>query len=55
MEYDFDSPIDPRRARWKWARWPGRIPMWVADCDYKIAPLIVEAVQRTCCARRFGL
>ena len=55
--YDFDEIIDRRRSNsMKWAQ--ARIlltpeqfeadplPMWVADMDFRVAPPIVEAVQR---------
>ncbi|MCR5003965.1 MAG: pyridoxal phosphate-dependent aminotransferase [Bacteroidales bacterium] len=49
MKYDFES-LTPRRGtncvKWDLAPSDDIIPMWVADMDFKVAPFIVEALQR---------
>ncbi|MCU0869310.1 MAG: PatB family C-S lyase [Burkholderiales bacterium] len=46
--FDFDTVVD-RAGMWsyKWDRYAGRdvIPMWVADMDFRTAPVIVEALR----------
>jgi cysteine-S-conjugate beta-lyase len=46
MNYDFDSRIDRTSSGcMKWNTWPGAIPMWVADMDFRSPPAIVEALR----------
>jgi cystathionine beta-lyase len=46
MKYDFDSRIDRTSSGClKWNTWPGAIPMWVADMDFRSPPPIVEALR----------
>ena len=45
--YNFDEIIDRRGTESvKWDLYPGTLPMWVADMDFRIAPEIQEALQR---------
>jgi cysteine-S-conjugate beta-lyase len=48
LPFDFDTPIDrgPTSSS-KWNRYAGRdvIPLWVADMDFRCAPVIVEALR----------
>ena len=45
--YNFDQIIDRRGTESvKWDEFPGKLPMWVADMDFKAAPEILEALQR---------
>ena len=45
--YIFDEIIDRRNTESvKWDLYPGTLPMWVADMDFRIAPEIREALQK---------
>ena len=46
MKYKFDEII-PRSGTGsvKWDEFPGTLPMWVADMDFRVAPEITEALQ----------
>ena len=45
--YNFDQIVDRRNTESvKWDEFPGKLPMWVADMDFKAAPEILEALQR---------
>ncbi len=45
--YNFDEIVDRRNTESvKWDEFPGKLPMWVADMDFKAAPEILEALQR---------
>ena len=45
--YNFDEIIDRRNSESvKWDLYPGTLPMWVADMDFRIAPEIQEALQK---------
>lgn len=47
MKYDFDTPINRRNTdSIKWDCKENELPMWVADMDFKTAPLIIEALQK---------
>ena len=49
MKYDFDMINDRRgtcSCKWDDAADPEVLPMWVADMDFKTAPVIVEALQK---------
>ncbi|WP_025732375.1 MalY/PatB family protein [Carnimonas nigrificans] len=47
MEFDFTSRWDRRlHPSKKWTRYPRDVlPLWVADTDFAVAPVIVEALQ----------
>ena len=46
-KYDFDNCPDRRNSESvKWDLYPGTLPMWVADMDFRIAPEIQEALQK---------
>ena len=47
MKYDFDAPVE-RGGTYssKWKTSGGELPMWVADMDFKVAPEILEALQK---------
>ena len=45
--YDFDVCPDRRGTESvKWDEFPGMLPMWVADMDFRVAPEIQEALQK---------
>ena len=45
--YDFDVCPDRRGTESvKWDEFPGTLPMWVADMDFRVAPEIQEALQK---------
>ena len=45
--FDFDETIDRRGTESvKWDEFPGTLPMWVADMDFRTAPCVREALQR---------
>jgi len=49
MDFDFDKPIDRHRTgSVKWDKYAGRdvIPMWVADMDFRSAPVIVQSLRQ---------
>ena len=47
MKYNFDQCPDRRGTESvKWDLYPGTLPMWVADMDFRIAPEIQEALQK---------
>lgn len=52
MKFDFDSPVDRRRSgSYKWdspdsASRRDFLPMWVADMDFRTAPVIIDALRR---------
>lgn len=47
MKYDFESLIDRKNTNsLKWDLFGDEYPMWVADMDFKAAPLIYESVNR---------
>ena len=46
-KYNFDEVIDRNNTlSVKWDTYPGMLPMWVADMDFRIAPEIQEALQQ---------
>ena len=56
-KYVFDSPVSRRGTGcYKWDEVPDQelIPMWVADMDFRTAPVIVEALQRRVAHGVFG-
>ena len=45
--FDFDTLFDRRNTESvKWDEFPGMLPLWVADMDFKTAPCVLEALQR---------
>ena len=47
--FDFDTPVDRHgTSSSKWEKYAGRevIPLWVADMDFRCAPVIVEALRK---------
>ena len=45
--FDFDTLFDRRNTESvKWDEFPGTLPLWVADMDFKTAPCVLEALQR---------
>lgn len=51
MTFDFDTPVQRRgSSSYKWDSRPelpdDMLPLWVADMDFKVAPPILEALQR---------
>lgn len=47
-EFDFDAPVERRgTGSYKWdTTAEGVLPMWVADMDFRTAPVIIEALRR---------
>lgn len=48
-KYNFDEIVDRRGSRsYKWdsAERDGVLPMWVADMDFRTAPVVIEALRR---------
>ena len=46
-KYNFDEIIDRNNTQSvKWDTYPGMLPMWVADMDFRVAPEIQEALQK---------
>lgn len=56
MKYDFDKTIDRRATNsYKWDSAPeGVLPMWVADMDFRMAPAIIDALQKRVAHGIFG-
>ena len=47
MKYDFDHCPDRKNTESvKWDEFPGKLPMWVADMDFEVAPEIKAALQQ---------
>lgn len=48
MPYDFDTIYDrSATGSYKWTKYPADVlPMWVADMDFRVAPVIEAAVRR---------
>ena len=47
MKFNFDQSPDRRGTESvKWDLYPGTLPLWVADMDFKVAPAIQQALQR---------
>jgi cystathionine beta-lyase len=45
MIYDFDTPLDRSATNsLKWTKYPGKIPMWVADMDFATPPEVRDAL-----------
>lgn len=56
-KYNFDELIDRRGThcyKWDEPAEEGIIPMWVADMDFKTAPVVIEALQRRVAQGIFG-
>lgn len=57
MKYDFDTPV-PRRGtnsyKWDTPEEKDVLPMWVADMDFRTAPVVTEALQRRVAHGIFG-
>lgn len=47
-KFDFDTPVERRGTNsYKWDTIPdGEIPMWVADMDFRTAPVIITALRQ---------
>ena len=57
MTFNFDTPPDRLGTdSQKWQKYAGRdvLPMWVADMDFEVAPVIVEALKRRASHGIFG-
>lgn len=55
MKYDFDEQISRRGTdsyKWDSAENENVLPMWVADMDFRTAPVIVDALHRLWTWRR---
>ena len=47
--FDFDTPVDRHASgSYKWDDTPDSkiIPMWVADMDFRTAPVVIEALRK---------
>ena len=55
MTYNFDQSPDRRGTESvKWDLYPGTLPLWVADMDFKVAPEIQAALQKRLAHGVFG-
>lgn len=46
-KFDFDTPVDRRGScSIKWDTHPESLPLWVADMDFRTAPVVIEAIER---------
>ncbi len=55
MKFDFDTVIDRRNTlSCKWDVAENELPMWVADMDFKAAPAILKALEKTLAHGVFG-
>ncbi|MBP5373815.1 MAG: cystathionine beta-lyase, partial [Bacteroidales bacterium] len=46
-DFGFDIPVDRRGTESvKWDEFPGTLPLWVADMDFRTAPSVMEALRR---------
>ncbi len=55
MKFDFDTIIDRRNTlSCKWDVAENELPMWVADMDFKAAPAILKALEKTLAHGVFG-
>ncbi|MEE3375936.1 MAG: MalY/PatB family protein [Candidatus Cryptobacteroides sp.] len=55
MTYNFDQCPDRRGTESvKWDLYPGTLPLWVADMDFKVAPEIQAALQKRLAHGVFG-
>ena len=46
-DFGFDIPVDRRGTESvKWDEFPGTLPLWVADMDFRTAPSVLEALRR---------
>jgi len=57
MKYDFDTPVERRNTdsyKWDTPESRGVQPMWVADMDFRTAPVVVDALRRVVDRGVFG-
>ena len=56
MTFDFDTLLDRAGSgSKKWGRYPDEVlPMWVADMDFAVAPVIQQALQQRIAHPAFG-
>ena len=55
MKYDFDSIINRKNTNClKWDLFDSKLPMWIADMDFKTAPAVVEALEKRAAHGIFG-
>ncbi len=50
-EFNFDTPVNRQQLPFddsvKWAKYAGRdvLPMWVADMDFAVPPVVLDALK----------
>lgn len=55
MKYNFDEIVDRHGTRClKWDLFDSKLPMWIADMDFKTAPAVVEALEKCAAHGVFG-
>lgn len=55
MKYNFDEIVDRHGTRClKWDLFGSKLPMWIADMDFKTAPAVVEALEKRAAHGVFG-
>ena len=55
MKYNFDEIVDRHGTRClKWDLFDSKLPMWIADMDFKTAPAVVEALEKRAAHGVFG-
>lgn len=55
MNYNFDEIVDRHGTRClKWDLFDSKLPMWIADMDFKTAPAVVEALEKRAAHGVFG-
>ena len=55
MKYNFDEIVDRHGTRClKWDLFDSKLPMWIADMDFKTAPAVVEALEKRAAHGIFG-
>lgn len=55
MKYNFDEIVDRHGTRClKWDLFNSKLPMWIADMDFKTAPAVVEALEKRAAHGVFG-
>lgn len=55
MSYNFDELLDRRNSNgYKWQVGDDELPMWVADMDFRVAPEIIQALEKRIAQDAFG-
>ncbi|MBP1047787.1 pyridoxal phosphate-dependent aminotransferase [Enterococcus sp. BWM-S5] len=55
MSYNFDERLDRRNSNgYKWQVGDDELPMWVADMDFRVAPEIIQTLEKRIAQDAFG-